>query len=455
VLLISIDGAHALDIQKFVRENPSSTLAQLQRRGTTFTNARQPILGDSTPGLMSILTGGSPAVTGLIYSPFYARDLSPPGSDCSVRGTSYYIDEKWVKENSREDSGGGIDPTKLARDPMRGCTPVFPHQMLRVNTVFEVVKAAGLRTAWVDQHEMYNDLAKGPSGRGLDESVALERKGVPQKAEGFMGQDQRRVDIVARQIQGRDAAGRIVGTPAVFGMGFIAFGAAQKSAGYVDAEGKFSPTLTTVMNFVDQSLQRLIRELKERKIFDSTMIIITAKHGQSPIDIRQRRVIDRKLVRDAIESVAPGLLAHASLDSIGLIYLRDSSKTAAVAEALRNRSAELGILRVYSGSSLDLLLPANDPRYPDLVIQPTLGVFYTDGVDTEATRALLAEHGGMLDEDVQVPLVVSAAGQQGRVSRASVLTSQIAPTILSALGLDPAALEAVRLEGTTSLPGLR
>ncbi len=455
VLLISIDGAHALDIQNFIRTNPDSAIAQLQRRGVTFTNARQPMLGDSTPGLLSIITGGSPATTGLIYSPFYARDLSPPGSDCSTRGTVYYIDEKWVKETSREDSGGGIDPAKLARNPARGCTPVFPHHLLRVNTVFEVARTAGYRTAWVDQHEMYNDLAKGPSGEGLDESVALERKGVPQTAEGFMGQDQRRVDIVSRQIRGRDAFGKSVGTPTVFGMGFISFGAIQKSAGYADAEGALSPKLAETMNFVDRSLMRLTTELKESRIFDSTMIIITSKHGQSPVDVRQRRVIDRKLVRDAVNSVSPGLLAHASLDSIGLIYLHDSSRTTAVAQALRDRAAELGILRVYSGSSLELLLPANDPRSPDLVIQPTLGVFYTEGIDNAAAKALLAEHGGMLDEDVQVPLIVSAPGQQGQVNRSAVLTSQIAPTILRALGVDPAKLDAVRLEGTATLPNFR
>jgi hypothetical protein len=455
VLLISIDGAHALDVQNFVHDHPDSAIAQLQRRGVTFTNARQPMLGDSTPGLLSIVTGGSPATTGLIYSPLYARDLSPPGSDCSTRGTVYYIDEKWVKDMSREDSGGGIDPAKLARDPARSCAAVYPHHLLRVNTMFEVVRASGRRTAWVDQHEMYNDLAKGPSGEGLDESVALERKGVPQTAAGFMAQDQRRVDIVSRQIRGQDARGKVVGTPAVFGMGFISFGAVQKSAGYADAEGKFSPTLDQVMSFVDRSLLRLTTDLKERRLFDSTMIIVTAKHGQSPIDIRQRRVIDRKLVRDTVNSVSPDLLAHASLDSIGLLYLADPTKTAAVAQALRVRATDLGILRVYSGRSLELLLPANEPRFPDLVIQPTLGVFYTEGVENEATRALLAEHGGMLDEDVQVPLIVSGVAQQGQINRSTVLTSQIAPTILKALGLDPARLDAVRREGTAVLPSLR
>lgn len=453
-LVISIDGAHALDLETYVRSKPESTLAAIQKRAITFTNARQPLLGDSTPGLLSVMTGGSPSTTGLIYSPFYDRSLSPPGSGCSSKGSVYYVDEKWVKDMMREDSGGGIDPSKLPRDPSRGCVPVYPHQLMRVNTVFEVVKQAGGRTAWVDQHEMYNDLLRGPTGQGLDESISLERKGVPQTLEGFMGQDARRVDVVLRQIRGLDGQSRQVGVPAVYGMGFITFGAVQKSVGYADGEGRFSPELAKVMDFIDQSLERVVQELKSKKLYDSTAIFITAKHGQSPIDKKQRRVIDRNVIRQIVNSVSPDLLAHASLDSIGLIYLRDPSKAPQVAQALRDGADRAGILRVYAGNSLNLLMSTADSRTPDVIIQPTLGVFYTENATSAAADALLAEHGGMLDEDVQVPLIMSIPGMKPSVNRGLVQTSQIAPTILTVLGLNPTSLKAVQIEGTAVLPGL-
>jgi hypothetical protein len=41
------------------------------------------------------------------------------------------------------------------------------------------------------------------------------------------------------------------------------------------------------------------------------------------------------------------------------------------------------------------------------------------------------------------------------VIKTPVLTTQVAPTILEALGLDPEALHAVQKEHTPSLPGLR
>jgi hypothetical protein len=457
-LVISVDGMHAVDFALYVKNNPGSAFAELARRGVTYTNARTPLLGDSTPGLVSLASGGTPATTGLIYSPFYDRSLVAANATDGARGALYTIDEKWILDMTREDSGGGVDEKKLPRDPARNLAPVYPHDLMRVNTMFEVVRAAGGRTAWIDQHLLYNDLLRGPSGKGVDDSLAFERKGTPPTFEGFTGQDGRRVDALLNQIRGLDSAGRVkVGVPKLFGMVFISFSVFQKAEGYPNAKGGLGTgQLKASLDFVDRSLGRILAALKEQKLYDSTLIVLSAKHGQSPIDLQQRRVIDRQLIRDTVNSVQPGLLAHASLDSIGLIYLRDSAQTNAVADALRARAAEAGILKVYHGEQLKLLLPAPDadPRMPDLVIQPVLGAFYADNVDSPATKALLAEHGGMLDEDTHVALVASFPGGDGRVSRAPVFTHQVAPTVLAALGLDPRLLQAVQIEGTPALPGI-
>lgn len=457
-LLISVDGMHAIDLALYLKNNPESALAQLAKRGVIYSNARTPLLGDSTPGLVSLATGGTPATTGLIYSPFYDRSLTPAGADPSVRGSLYTIDEKWVKDMTREDSGGGIDEKKLPRDPARGGAAVYPHHLMRVNTLFEVVKQAGGRTAWIDQHDMYNDLLNGPSGAGLDDSRALERKGTPATFDGFTGQDGRRVELLLNQIRGLDSSGKSkVGVPKLFGMGFISFGVFQKSEGYPNARGGLGDKqLKASLDFVDRSLGRIVAELKAQHLYDSTLIVVSSKHGQSPIDLKQRRVIDRNVIRGIVSSVQPDLLVHASLDSIGLLYLKDAAKTNAVADALRARAADAGILKVYHGEQLKLLLPSadTDPRMPDIVIQPTLGAFYAENLDSDATKALLAEHGGMLDEDTHVPLLASFAGAPGTVSRAPVFTHQVAPTILAALGLEPTALKAVQLEGTPVLPGV-
>ena len=49
------------------------------------------------------------------------------------------------------------------------CSPFYPHNAIRTNTVFEVIKAENAgRTAWADKHPAY-DLVNGPSGKGVDD----------------------------------------------------------------------------------------------------------------------------------------------------------------------------------------------------------------------------------------------------------------------------------------------
>jgi hypothetical protein len=56
------------------------------------------------------------------------------------------------------------------------------------------------------------------------------------------------------------------------------------TGGYLDAEGTPTATLLREIEFVDASIAQMVRALKSKGIYDSTLIVITAKHGQSPID---------------------------------------------------------------------------------------------------------------------------------------------------------------------------
>src|ERR1700719_2362263 len=64
VLLISVDGLHALDLTNYVASHPRSTLAELSRHGITYTNASTSTPSDSFPGLAALVTAGSPTTTG-------------------------------------------------------------------------------------------------------------------------------------------------------------------------------------------------------------------------------------------------------------------------------------------------------------------------------------------------------------------------------------------------------
>src|SRR6478672_11096498 len=188
VLLLSVDGLHQSDLDRYVLTHPASALARLVHSGTSYTHASTPVPSDSFPGMVGQVTGGNPRTTGIYYDDTWNRSLLPAGTThCTgvAPGAEVAFTEAADKDQTRLDAGQGLpnlpadilqmtghaesllNPAALPVDP-RTCTPVMPHQALKVNTVFEVAKHAGLRTAWSDKHPAYEILG-GPSGTGLDD----------------------------------------------------------------------------------------------------------------------------------------------------------------------------------------------------------------------------------------------------------------------------------------------
>ena len=110
----------------------------------------------------------------------------------------------------------------------------------------------------------------------------------------------------------------------------------------------------------------------------------------------------------------------------------------------------MGIQEIYSGESLKLLFndPKNDPRVPDIIIQPTPGQIYVDSGST-----FMAEHGGNANTDRVYRFSFTIPGSA--VKKSSFLYNVTnRPSILRALGLNPFSLDALRIEKTPFLPGL-
>jgi len=458
VLLISIDGFHALDLANYVKTKPDSALARLSSRGITYTNASTSFPSNSWPGLTALITGGSSVSTGIVFENNYDRSLSPPGSNCATKGTAVVLDGSIDINNRMLDGGGGIDPKKLPLDPAKGCKPVYPHDFIRVNTIFEVIHEAGRRTAWSDKHLAY-DFVNGPSGHGVDDLFTPEVRNASAsrnlaKMEEF---DDLRVNALIHEIDGFDHTGNNrAPVPAVLGMNFQSVSVGQKlhgDFGYVDANGTPSANLLEALDHTDASIGRLVAELEKNGLTKSTLIIVTAKHGDTPIDRARSKPADLTIIPAVVNSVQEGLLARALQDgSVALIWLKDQSRTNDVVAALHAQDDKAGIEQIFSGEALKLRFndPATDPRVPDIIVQPHLGTIYVDG-----PNEFIAEHGGMTDPDVHVALLLSLPGLDGRSMKIPVQTTQVAPTILKALGLDPKALRAVQIEKTPVLPGLR
>jgi Type I phosphodiesterase / nucleotide pyrophosphatase len=505
VLLLSIDGLHQQDLTWWVGHHPTSTLAGLVRAGVEYDHAQTTFPSDSFPGMVAQVTGGTPKTTGVYYDDTYNHALLPAGTtNCAGAkpGVEVTYFEQADKDQNALDAGQGltglpgsilgmtgspeqlIDPAQLPVDPAT-CTPVYPHQYLKVNTVFEVARAHGLVTAWSDKHPAY-DILQGPSGQGIEDLFTPEINSqadaagddwtkvnsLTQQYDGY------KVRAVLNQIDGYDHDRSVkLGTPAIFGMNFQTVSTAQKlptsggqAGGYLADGVTPGPVLAGALSYVDTQVGRFVSELKARGLSDRTAIVISAKHGQSPTVPAQLTRIPDGPIMDALNAAwdAAGhtgnLVAFSVDDDAMLVWLTDRSPaaTAFAARFLNGYSGtgndvngapkaytSAGLAKVYAGTDAAALIgvPARDSRVPDLIGIAQQGVVYTGG------KGKIAEHGGDAPADRDVPILVSGTGHRLTVDR-PVLTTQIAPTILRLLGLDPNQLQAVRAEHTAVLPGL-
>ena len=526
VLLISIDGMHALDYENCVAAGTCPHLAELRKTGVTYTRTSTAKPSDSFPGLMALVTGGTPKTVGAYYDVAYDRVLAPPMIDTGngllhgpcvpgvANGTrTEYEEGVDVQQSFLNGIGPGgpystidggvlsIDPKKLPRDPFASCAPVYPWNFIRTNTIYGVIHSAHGRTAWADKHAVYAAVS-GPTGTanptnvddyyspdvnsdviallGVRTATGLSCEAIPDpnggawtdSFENIQCYDQLKVNAVLNWIRGRThLGGASAPVPEIFGMNFQAVSVGQKlieagvKGGYTDAAGTPTPPMLAEIEFVDGAVGQMVDELSARGLFESTAIIITAKHGQSPVDTHRFFPIPghsggngtppSDLLAGFLPASETGGIGPTE-DDISLLWLTHASDTLAAVGVLENHAQAAGIGQILYGPSLETMfnrpgLPANggDPRTPDIIVQPNVGVVYTGSLKKQA------EHGGFAHDDTNVMLLVSNPTLHARVVTSFVETTQVAPTILEILGLDPTSLDAVRKEGTPVLPGLR
>src|SRR6202011_3554579 len=101
VLLISVDGVHALDVSNYVAKNPGSALAELASHGVTYTNAWTPSNSDSFPGLLALVTGGSEVSHGMFYDVSYDRTIfDPTNVTCSGPAGNFMVFDESIDKYS-------------------------------------------------------------------------------------------------------------------------------------------------------------------------------------------------------------------------------------------------------------------------------------------------------------------------------------------------------------------
>ena len=510
VLLISVDGMHQQDLTWYVHTYPDSTLAVLDHEGLEYSDAMTPFPSDSFPGMVGQVTGGDPKVTGIYYDDTWNHDVFPAGTtNCSgpVPGAEVaYTEADDINLNSL-DAGQGlrglpgsilrmtgnprrvINPANLPVNP-KTCQPIYPNKYLKVNTIFNVAHDAGMVTAWSDKHPAYLALS-GPQGNGVTDYFTPE---INSQAIGYpagqdwtsdnnatMQYDSYKVQAVLNWIDGMDHSGRRhMGVPAIFGMNFQTVSTAQKLpasdgliGGYKPGGKVPGPLLVRALNYINTEVGRMVAEIAKRGLSNSTAIIISAKHGQSPTNPNTLSRVPDSPIISAINSAwaathpsNPSLVVFSTDDDGMLLWLSDRSQTAAnfVKRYLLDHPASgnnindqpitmssSGLRHVYAGAGAAAFIgvPNGDPRHPDIIGIAQHGVVYTGGTSK------IAEHGGDDPQDRNVPILVLIPRHPFRTTISTpVETTQIAPTILTLLGLDPNQLQAVQIEHTQVLPGI-
>ena len=285
VLLISVDGMHQSDLDWYVSNHPNSELARLATGGAEYTDAQTSDPSDSDPGGTAIMTGGDPKVTGIYYDDEYSHDVFPPGTtNCSgpVPGGDVIYDSPDDKLPAVPDllnngsgntfpsfdEGGSIYPNGIDTNPSlimnlsphpqsglnpatypvdpKTCQPIQPWDYVGVNTIFQVIHNAGMRTAWSDKHHDLHVIQRPWVGRHEHRRLfrsrnrltggRAERRALP----GRRCMDGRQHgNQTVRLLQGpgsrnwingydHSGTGLKLGTPSIYGMNFQTVSTAEK-----------------------------------------------------------------------------------------------------------------------------------------------------------------------------------------------------------------------------------
>jgi Type I phosphodiesterase / nucleotide pyrophosphatase len=324
---------------------------------------------------------------------------------------------------------------------------VYPWNFIRVNTAFGVIHAVGGYTAWIDKHPSYS-MVGGPGGKGLDDYYSPEvdstvvplpgvktLDGVPcdpirdtigssawnASFENIQCYDAIKVYALLNQIAGKTHSGAPAVVPAIFGMNFqsVYVGQSVNEAGvavggYKNAAALPGTELLQEIEYVDTAVGEVVSALKSAGLYDNTLIIITAKHGESPID-PTRYVADgtntpATLLGNAIpfsESPLNTIGIGATEDDVSVLWLKKGASVTAAVELLENNATTIGLGEIYYGPSLALnynvggLEPGEDPRSPDIIVAPNVGVTYS------GSTSMIGDHGGFAHDDTNVMLLVA------------------------------------------------
>jgi hypothetical protein len=224
--------------------------------------------------------------------------------------------------------------------------------------------------------------------------------------------------------------------------------------GHVDGGNLNRDKVITDMKGFDAGLGRIEDAYRKAGILDQTLFVITADHGMMPIT----RFVPSTLINNAITqagTTAPDI----ATSSADFIWLSDLTKAQAVAQNVANLH-DPGIQAAYyltsvngqaeyaaaSGSGLSQAAEAANQYLLQSLLnghEPSVVVFRNEGASfSDPKTGWKADHGGNSWQSQHMPLILAGPGiRSGVVSNAPVQLDDVAPTVLTDMGVTPTGME--------------
>jgi hypothetical protein len=226
--------------------------------------------------------------------------------------------------------------------------------------------------------------------------------------------------------------------------------------------------MTTLMRDFDADLGMLEDTYRKAGVLDKTLFVLTADHGFAPIDHK----ISHTIVNKAVAAAGTSIIRD-SYHTAAYVWVKDRSKNAKVAATIAKqqnpyiqsvyfrspgpdgpeyiRASGPDLLRAPGAEAANqyLLSTFNGPNGPDIaVLMDEHSMLVAGGESTWK-----GDHGGAAWESQHVPLILSGPGvKRGQVLDYPAPLMDIAPTVLSLMGVQPTGMQGVQLAGALTNP---
>lgn len=425
---------------------PMPNLQWLMQRGTFFSRAWVGQLESYTPAShATIATGAMPATSGVLG--FEWRDPQTGEEDY----TGWYDDVIAGKLEAQLDQHGVVSLGKAikAQDPNARVVALSSEKYYAADAMggsaadyilYGLPQGTTISTQAIPHHAPPETFLQG---QGLTLPWPLrygqfDEMSVTMALQSLASFDPR---VLLINLPGADIYGHRVGGPADSGV------------------------MKQIVAAADVQLGRLITALRDRGILDQTIFAVTGDHGM----VANTLAIDDVTIKAEIRAAGGDYLFHTGGNS-AFIWLRNREVAPKVAQHLVDvigpapmayyQTMESGVYTYHPVAQTGTTIPPElDAAQQYLhstfcgVLAPDISLIFRENTVTRIHSKGHGEHGGVNWGSQQVPLVIAGPGtRQGSVSAFPARLMDIAPTLLTLLGIGPSRVDGVVLADALAVP---